>query len=142
MQNLDNTRNFIPVNIAVLTVSDSRTKENDKSGNYLVESIIGTGHVCEFKKIVKDNVKDILEVSINQGDDKADMTLSDEVKKIAFSIKYRDDCSADIEKLNMENGNLLREELINMIAIRLDNFGWKMILIINQSNFLKRIYHI
>ncbi len=62
MQNLDNNRNFIPINIAVLTVSDSRTKENDKSGNYLVESIIGTGHVCEFRKIVKDNVKDILEI--------------------------------------------------------------------------------
>ncbi|PPR24654.1 MAG: Molybdenum cofactor biosynthesis protein B [Alphaproteobacteria bacterium MarineAlpha9_Bin4] len=62
MQNLDNTRDFLPVNIAVLTVSDSRSMDNDKSGDYLVNSIIKEGHICNRRKIVKDNVKDILEV--------------------------------------------------------------------------------
>ena len=40
MQSLDKKRVFKPVSIAVLTVSDSRTLENDKSGDYLVNSIL------------------------------------------------------------------------------------------------------
>ena len=36
MQKLDNTRSFVPTNIAILTVSDSRTEHNDKSGEYLL----------------------------------------------------------------------------------------------------------
>ena len=62
MQNLDKSRKFIPVNIAVLTVSDSRTSESDKSGNYLVNSILEAGHKSKFRKIVKDDVDAILEI--------------------------------------------------------------------------------
>ena len=58
MQSLDKRKDFIPVNVAVLTVSDSRTIETDKSGNYLVNSILEEGHSCNTKKIVKDEVKD------------------------------------------------------------------------------------
>ena len=50
MQSLDKQRVFKAVNIAVLTVSDSRTLENDKSGDYLVNSILKDGHVCDFRK--------------------------------------------------------------------------------------------
>ena len=50
MQNLDKSRDFIPVNIAVLTVSDTRSDKDDKSGNYLRENIIKTGHYCKLKK--------------------------------------------------------------------------------------------
>ena len=39
MQGIDRDRRFISVNIALLTVSDSRVLENDKSGKYLQESI-------------------------------------------------------------------------------------------------------
>ena len=38
-------RAFIAVHIAVLTVSDSRTKANDKSGDLLVSRLTNTGHV-------------------------------------------------------------------------------------------------
>ena len=62
MQNLDNTRKFIPVNIAILTVSDSRSKENDKSGDYLVKSIKEVGHICKQREIVKDETDSILEI--------------------------------------------------------------------------------
>ena len=62
MQNLDKQRAFKAVNIAVLTVSDSRTLENDKSGDYLVNSILKEGHACDFRKIVKDDVNEILTV--------------------------------------------------------------------------------
>jgi len=50
-----NSREFIPVNIAVLTVSDSRTKSNDKSGDLLVSRINSIGHLVASREIVKDN---------------------------------------------------------------------------------------
>ena len=62
MQSLDKKRVFKPVSIAVLTVSDSRTLENDKSGDYLVNSILKDGHVCDFRKIVIDDVNEILKI--------------------------------------------------------------------------------
>ena len=62
MQSLDKKRVFKPVSIAVLTVSDSRTLENDKSGDYLVNSILKDGHVCDFRKIVIDDVNKILKI--------------------------------------------------------------------------------
>ena len=62
MQSLDKKRLFKPVSIAVLTVSDSRTLENDKSGDYLVNSILKDGHVCDFRKIVIDDVYEILTI--------------------------------------------------------------------------------
>ena len=47
---------FVPLNIAVLTISDSRTEENDKSGNTLKERIEEAGHKVVEKAIVKDDV--------------------------------------------------------------------------------------
>ena len=44
------------VNIAVLTVSDTRTKENDKSGDTLVERLKNAGHLLVEKRIVKDEL--------------------------------------------------------------------------------------
>ena len=44
------------VNIVVLTVSDTRTKENDKSGDTLVERIKKSGHRIVEKRIVKDEL--------------------------------------------------------------------------------------
>ena len=51
------------------------------------------------QKVLK-NIKHLLDVPINQGDDKADMTLFNDYK-IAFSIKYRDNECADYEKLGL-----------------------------------------
>ena len=47
------------VNIAVLTVSDTRTEADDKSGQVLVNRIQGAGHHMVEKKIIKDE-KDLL----------------------------------------------------------------------------------
>jgi molybdopterin adenylyltransferase len=44
------------VNIAVLTVSDTRTEENDKSGDTLVERLKNSGHLLVEKRIVKDEI--------------------------------------------------------------------------------------
>lgn len=49
------SREFIPVNIAVLTVSDSRTRDNDKSGDLLVSRIANVGHLLATREIVKDD---------------------------------------------------------------------------------------
>lgn len=46
---------FIPLRIAVMTISDSRSAENDTSGDFLVESLAAKGHVLASRKIVKDD---------------------------------------------------------------------------------------
>ena len=53
-------REFLPVNIAVLTVSDTRTLKDDKSGDILVNRVEGAGHVVTDRDIVKDDVADIV----------------------------------------------------------------------------------
>ena len=54
MYRIDPERPFLPVNIAVLTVSDTRAETDDKSGRTLVERIEGAGHRVAQKKIVRD----------------------------------------------------------------------------------------
>ena len=51
-----NSRKFKPVNISLLTVSDTRNEISDKSGLYLANSINETGHNLVEKKIVKDEL--------------------------------------------------------------------------------------
>jgi molybdopterin adenylyltransferase len=47
---------FLPLNIAVLTVSDSRTEADDKSGQLLVKRLEKAGHRCAEKRIVPDDI--------------------------------------------------------------------------------------
>lgn len=47
---------FIPLNIAVLTVSDTRDESNDTSGQALVERLLSSGHHLASKAIVKDDI--------------------------------------------------------------------------------------
>lgn len=46
---------FTSLRIAVVTVSDTRTEETDKSGNFLVECVRASGHTLVEKRIVKDD---------------------------------------------------------------------------------------
>lgn len=55
-------RNFTPLSIAVLTVSDTRTEETDRSGKLLVERLQTTGHQLAEKAIVADNIYYIREI--------------------------------------------------------------------------------
>lgn len=50
---------FKPLNIAVLTVSDTRDESTDKSGATLVAQILNAGHEVAEKKIVRDNIYQI-----------------------------------------------------------------------------------
>ena len=52
---LDETRAFKPINIALLTVSDTRTVENDTSGNLLAERIMAAGHHIIERAILHDD---------------------------------------------------------------------------------------
>lgn len=44
------------LHIAVVTVSDTRTEETDKSGKVLIDSLEGSGHLLKHKSIIKDDV--------------------------------------------------------------------------------------
>jgi molybdenum cofactor biosynthesis protein B len=52
-------KSFIPLKIAVVTISDTRTEADDTSGNTLVERIHAAGHQVISKKIVPDNIYQI-----------------------------------------------------------------------------------
>lgn len=61
MFGIDENTPFVPVNIAVLTVSDTRTEETDKSGATLAERLTEAGHNLAAKKIVRDEVSAIVD---------------------------------------------------------------------------------
>ncbi len=73
----DNTRQFIPINIAVLTVSDTRTEADDKSGNILSDYVTGAGHNLADRAIVTDD-QDKIEAQLRQwiDDDEIDVVIS------------------------------------------------------------------
>ncbi|WP_171130977.1 MULTISPECIES: molybdenum cofactor biosynthesis protein B [unclassified Ruegeria] len=54
MSRIDETLEFIPVRIAVLTVSDTRSLAEDRSGQTLVDRIEKAGHVVADRKIIQD----------------------------------------------------------------------------------------
>ena len=59
MHRIDDSRPFVPLNIAVLTVSDTRSLEEDRSGTTLATRITEAGHVLAGRDIVTDDVEKI-----------------------------------------------------------------------------------
>jgi molybdenum cofactor biosynthesis protein B len=59
MAGIDETRQFIPLKIAVLAMSDTRSLEDDKSGATLAERIEKAGHILVDRKIVRDDIEQI-----------------------------------------------------------------------------------
>ena len=57
---IDATLPFLPVRIAILTISDSRTVADDSSGDTLVERLTDAGHVLAGRAIVRDDVPTIV----------------------------------------------------------------------------------
>jgi len=74
MARIDETRPFIPVSIAVLTVSDTRTAANDTSGDALVERITKAGHHLAARAIEKDDAAAI-EALLRRWIDNADIDV-------------------------------------------------------------------
>lgn len=59
MARIDENKTFIPVRIAVLTLSDSRTLAEDRSGQVLVDRLQAAGHVLADRRIMPDDRADI-----------------------------------------------------------------------------------
>ena len=59
MSRIDETRPFLPVGIAVLTVSDTRSLADDRSGQTLADRIADAGHRLAAREIVTDDVEAI-----------------------------------------------------------------------------------
>ncbi len=57
---MSDSREFVPVNIAVLTVSDTRSIKEDKSGDLLSDRIKGAGHNLFVRDLVKDDKSQII----------------------------------------------------------------------------------
>jgi len=70
------SQNTIPLNIAVLTVSDTRNEETDTSGNLLASKLQDAGHVLSDKKIIIDDIY-LIRAAISQwiADDKTQVIL-------------------------------------------------------------------
>lgn len=62
MSRIDTSREFIPLNIAILTVSDTRSLEDDRSGTVLVERLEKAGHRLAARAIVPDNEPEIVDI--------------------------------------------------------------------------------
>jgi molybdopterin adenylyltransferase len=59
MASIDQTKQFVPLNIAVLTISDTRSLADDKSGSTLAERVTAAGHKLAAREIVTDDVEAI-----------------------------------------------------------------------------------
>src|ERR1700675_2740251 len=56
MSSIDESKQFVPLNIAVLTISDTRALADDKSGTTLSERLIAAGHNLAAREIIVDDV--------------------------------------------------------------------------------------
>ena len=61
MSRIDETLDFVPVRIAILTVSDTRSLAEDKSGQTLVDRLTGAGHILAARMILRDERAEIAE---------------------------------------------------------------------------------
>ena len=62
MAGIDKERIFKPVNVAIVTVSDTRTLQNDKSGDTIEKRVLDAGHNCISRTLVKDDIDKIKEI--------------------------------------------------------------------------------
>src|SRR6476619_6272405 len=59
MSSIDESKQFVPLNIAVLTMSDTRSLADDKSGATLADRLTAAGHKLAAREIVTDDVEAI-----------------------------------------------------------------------------------
>ena len=74
---IDEARAFVPVRIAVLTVSDTRTFDDDRSGDALVQRLTEAGHELAHREIVRDD-RQVIADKLRQwiGDPEIDVVIS------------------------------------------------------------------
>lgn len=77
MSRIDESKAFLPVRIAVLTVSDSRSLDEDRSGQTLVDRIETAGHIVAERKILRDERSEIADqLRAWVADDAIDVVIS------------------------------------------------------------------
>ncbi len=74
MAGIDQKRRFIAVNIAVMTVSDTRTEADDKSGGVLIQRLTEAGHRLSARAIVRDEA-DAITVQLKAWIEDADIDV-------------------------------------------------------------------
>ena len=77
MSRIDESKQFMPVRIAVLTVSDSRSMDEDRSGQVLADRIAAAGHILADRRILpdeRDQIADRLRAWV--ADDGIDVVIS------------------------------------------------------------------
>ncbi|WOE73963.1 molybdenum cofactor biosynthesis protein B [Alterisphingorhabdus coralli] len=67
---IDESRRFLPINIALLTVSDTRTPDTDSSGDILADRIKAAGHHLQARAIEKDDKQKLVARLLNWIDDR------------------------------------------------------------------------
>ena len=67
---LDTSIDFVAINIAIITISDSRTIENDTSGDTLENRIVDSGHHMIKRIIIPDDVKKIKDVLMSMSNER------------------------------------------------------------------------
>lgn len=77
MAGIDESLTFYPLRIAVMTISDTRTEETDKSGALLVERLTTAGHELAGKAIVPDDIAAIsAQAEAWIGDERVDLVIT------------------------------------------------------------------
>ncbi len=77
MSRIDENRTFMPVRIAVLTVSDTRAASDDRSGDVLVQRLGDAGHILAAREIVRDERAEIADqLRIWCAEDAIDVVIS------------------------------------------------------------------
>src|ERR1700739_1279497 len=56
MSSIDESKQFVPLNIAVLTISDTRSLADDKSGTTLAERLVAAGPIRAAREVIVDDV--------------------------------------------------------------------------------------
>lgn len=74
---IDESRTFKPINIALLTVSDTRTPKEDTSGDILAERIEKKGHILHYRSLLRDE-KSVLVAQLHQwiDDEEVDVIIT------------------------------------------------------------------
>ena len=69
MTNIDTSVKFVSINIALLTISDSRSENEDESGDLLNERITNFGHAVKKRLIIKEDVELIKQTFLDLSND-------------------------------------------------------------------------
>jgi len=102
---IDTSIKFVPINIAIVTISDTRDLSNDSSGNILEKRIETLGHKVIIRKLIKDDVSLIKEILIKLSNNK------------------QVDCIISTGGTGLTGRDTTPEAILNIADKKIDGFG-------------------